>query len=181
MADERLIPAGIRDASNLAMNELIDRMGTVDLTSLLIYIIDNVEKTALPHLIEQFHVAGYEGGALVASEADRRAIVKNAIEKHRYKGTRYAVDLALSSLGITYTLQEWFEYAGDPYHFRVAIDVMDSELPAATLTLLDAYINEYKNVRSILDTIEVNRSVSGNVPVMAIGLQSSEIITVYPQ
>ncbi|BDV42450.1 hypothetical protein GURASL_13730 [Geotalea uraniireducens] len=181
MADRRLIPESIRDVSTLAFNELIDRMGTVDITPLLVYMVDSVTASALPHLAEQFHITGYEGFRLAVNDSERRGVIKSAIEKHRYKGTRYAIDLALASLGIIYTLQEWFEYGGAPYHFRITIDVIGAELPAETLALLDSYINEYKNVRSVLDTINVNLSVASAVPVYALGLQSTEIITVYPQ
>lgn len=181
MADERLIPESIRDANTRALAGLMERMGTLDVTPILVYLIDQVNPAALQHLGEQFHVTGFEGLRLATNDVERRAVIKGAIERHRYKGTRYAIDLALGSLGITYTLQEWWQYGGAPYHFRVTLDVMGSELPSETLALLDSYISEYKNERSVLDTIDVNLSVSGVVPVIAIGLQSSEIITVYPQ
>lgn len=181
MADERLIPESIRDENTRALAGLIERLGTLDVTPILIYLVDRVNPGALQHLGEQFHVTGFEGLRLAENDEERRSVIKGAIERHRYKGTRYAIDLALGALGITYILQEWWEYGGAPYHFRVTLDVMGSELPAETLALLDAYINEYKNVRSVLDTIDVNLAVSGPVPVMAAGLQSSEIITVYPQ
>ncbi|WP_298438095.1 phage tail protein I [Geobacter sp.] len=180
MADRRLIPESIRDASTLALNEIIDRMGTVDITPLLVYLVDNVAASALPHLAEQFHITGYEGWRLATTDAERRSVIGKAIDKHRFKGTRYAIQTALNSLGITCTIQEWFDYGGPPYHFKVTLDVTSAEVSAETLILFDAYIQEYKNVRSVLDTVEINLAVDGQVPVVACGLQSSEIITVYP-
>ncbi len=99
MADERLIPAGIRDKSNLALNELIDGAATIDLTPLLVYIIDNVDASALPHLIEQFHVAGSEGGRLAENETLKRALLKRAIDMHRMKGTPAGLRQALTEIG----------------------------------------------------------------------------------
>lgn len=99
MADERLIPAGIRDKSNLALNKLIDQATTIDLTPLLVYIIDNVDASALPHLIEQFHVAGNEGGRLAENETLKRALLKRAIDIHRMKGTPAGVRQALTEIG----------------------------------------------------------------------------------
>lgn len=127
MADERLIPAGIRDANTLALNDLIDRMGTVDLTPLLVYIIDDVTASALPHLLEQFHVAGLEGGRLAENDTNRRALLKRAIALHRLKGTPAGLKMALASLGFgaeddadgTVVVGDHYvftEYNGEPYY-----------------------------------------------------------------
>ncbi len=62
MADKRLIP--IKDENSLAFNELFDRFGTLDLTVLLIYLVDNVNSSALPHLAEQFHITAMKVGFL---------------------------------------------------------------------------------------------------------------------
>ncbi len=108
MADKRLIPAGIRGVSTEAFNELIDRIGTLDLTPILVYIIDSVNSSALPHLAEQFHVSGREGWSLVSTEAERRSLIKRAIELHRYKGTPWAVKQMLAVMGFSDT--EIIEY-----------------------------------------------------------------------
>lgn len=100
MADERLIPAGIRDASNLALNELADRMGTVDLTPILIYDVDDVAESALPHLIEQFHIAGLEGARLAENATNKRELIKRSIALHRLKGTPAGIKQALSTIGL---------------------------------------------------------------------------------
>lgn len=99
MADNRLVPGGIKDTSNDALNELIDRIGQIDLTPLLVYIIDNVDVSALPHLIEQFHVAGNEGGRLAENKTLKRALLKRAIDIHRMKGTLEGLRQALTEIG----------------------------------------------------------------------------------
>lgn len=98
-ADKRLIPESIRDTSTLALNELIDRMGTLDLTPLLVYLIDDVTASALLHLVEQFHVAGIEGGALAENATNRRTLIKGAIALHRLKGTPAGVKRAIRDAG----------------------------------------------------------------------------------
>lgn len=180
MADERLIPAGIRDDSNLAFNELIDRMGTVDLTPLLIYLVDEVEATSLPHLAEQFDVTGYKGWIQTTSEGERRALIKSAIAKHYYKGTPGAIRKALSDISINAEVIEWWQYDADPYHFKVAVELYAQSADAAKVDMIDKLIQEYKNVRSWLDVIEINYNLDSKIPVAGISLQSSELITVYP-
>lgn len=114
MADNRLIPAGIRDVSTVAMYDLIDRMGTVDLTPLLVYIIDNVTETALPHLIQQFHVAGLEGARLAENATNKRALLKRAIALHRLKGTPAGIKQALAEIGFGDTVI--IERSGDIHY-----------------------------------------------------------------
>lgn len=181
MADNRLIPDSIRDENTEALNALIDRLGTIDLTPLLIYIIDNVTVSALPHLADQFRLLGDAGWLLADNETTRRELIKNAIEKKRYKGTPYGLRRALESLGLSYTYQEWYEYGGQPYHFKVSVTVSSSELSAKTIARLENYINEHKRFVAKLDVIDINLVANGQVPVYAIGLQSSERITVYPK
>ncbi|MDA8428203.1 MAG: phage tail protein I [Geobacteraceae bacterium] len=181
MADERLIPGGLRnDDSAYAYNEMAERLGAMDLTPLLVYIVDNVDASVLPYLAEQFHVTGYEGWRQAKNDAERRALLKNAREMHRYKGTEYALELAINSLGLTFTVLKWWEYSGLPYHFKISFDLLDSGITADEQTLLTALVNEYKAKRDVLDNMEFNLAISGDVFV-GISCQSSEIITVYPE
>jgi phage tail P2-like protein len=149
MADKRLIPPGIKDLNTEVFNELIDRLGTLDLTPLLIYIIDDVDSSALPHLAHQFHIEGWE---LAQTEQEKRNLIKKAIELHRYKGTKWAVINALSAAGYEADLKEWFEYQGNPYRFKAYLlnkpIQSDKEYQA-----LKAVIDEYKNERSWLDSV----------------------------
>ncbi len=49
----------------------------------------------------------------------RRQVINTSFDVHRTKGTRKSVELALSALGFTVDLSEWFEYGGAPYTFRI--------------------------------------------------------------
>jgi len=153
MANEALIP--IKDESSLAFNELFDRLGTLDLTPLIIYIVDNVEASALPHLAEQFHVTGNEGWLLAGNKLEQRELIKESIKIHKIKGTKAAVKNVLQALNLNGTIQEWFEYEGDPYHFRILITLNDRAYDAGTFDLLKKMIDEYKNVRSVLEEINI--------------------------
>lgn len=159
MADKRLIPTSIRDTSTEALNELIDRLGTLDLTPLLIYIIDNVHASALPHLADQFHVAELEGWSFAQTDVEKRALIKRALELHRYKGTTWAIKKVFEVLSLEAEIQEWFQYDGNPYKFKVFLKsvIQDED----TYKKLVDLINEYKNVRSWLDSIGTHREHRG--------------------
>ena len=155
MADERLIPSGILDESTIALNEIIDRMGTVDISPVLVYLIDNVNASALPHLAEQFHVMGNEGWKLASTEQQQRQLIKESIKLHKLKGTKAGVKRVLEALNLEGTIQEWFEYDGKPFHFRIDIVLKDRAYDVETFNNLKNMIDEYKNVRSILEEVNI--------------------------
>lgn len=99
MADDRLIPAAIRDDSARAYNEMLDRYAVLGLEVLLVNIIDLVPAAALPFLLEQFHVAGVEGGALAETDQQRRELIKGSIGMHKKKGTPGAMRRAIRAAG----------------------------------------------------------------------------------
>ncbi len=179
MADDRLIPASINDLSAQAYNEMAERLGSLDVTVLLVYIIDYVPASVLPHLAEQFHVAENEGWLLCNADDERRALIKSAIELHRYKGTPYAIEMVLDVLGLSGELQEWFQYSGEPYHFRVAIDISKKGLDEAFINKIEMLINKWKNARSHLDSLRLYCSTTGHQRV-ACSTMAGECITVYP-
>lgn len=180
MADSRLIPSGILDDSTLAFNELIDRLGEIPLDQLLTCLVDNVTAAALPHLAEQFHITGLEGWSFSVTETDRRELIKNSIAMHRYKGTPYAVKRVLETLALSGEVQEWFEYGGEPYHFKMWIDIGERGMSAATVSMLDDMITSWKNTRSFLEVINLRLSVAAPVPTFACALHIGETITLDP-
>ena len=150
MADDRLVTSPLKsDPSARAYNAMAERLGSIDCTPLLVYLIDTVPAPVLPYLAEQFHILGNEGWLLAINDGQKRSLIKAAIELHRHKGTRWAVEQVLVVLGHTGEVQEWFEYAGDPYHFRVII-YYNALAPLSTdqKRQLAAMIWEYKNKRS---------------------------------
>lgn len=170
MADDDLqLPAGINDERSRAVLELINRLGAIDLAPLLVYRIDELPDDALHFLAWQFHVMGEEGWELAETPAERRALIRRALELHRYKGTAWSVREAVRSLG--YAEAEIVEglpvalYDGEHSHagvetygggtrwamFRVILDLgEDKGLVAETVSRMVALINAYKNVRSHL-------------------------------
>ncbi|SMO74487.1 phage tail protein, P2 protein I family [Balnearium lithotrophicum] len=121
--------------------------------------IDEIDDEELLDLLAwQFHVEGYE---LARTIDEKRNLVKNSIELHRYKGTKYAVEKVLSTLNLGGKVKEWFEYGGNPYRFK--IDLFFEELIKHGITLtpqvqdrLIELINSYKNERSHLEELKFN-------------------------
>ncbi len=104
----------------------------------------------------QFHIEGYE---LAQSVKEKRALIKSAIELHRYKGTKYAIKKVLEALGLEGQVKEWFEYNGKPYHFKVDIFAKNKLIEPETEQKLLKLIEQYKNVRSKLEKVSIGYSL----------------------
>lgn len=145
MADERLIGHAIRDEHTLALNELeelyIDKF---DLRKLLIYYIDGVDASALPALAYQFNVLDPEWN-LVTTEQQKRQLIKNSLELHRYRGTPWAIRNVFELLGIYAELSEWFEFGELPGRYMIKLK---TPMPQQTSDLLFVLIKKYKRKSS---------------------------------
>ncbi|HBM0096108.1 TPA: phage tail protein I [Salmonella enterica subsp. enterica serovar Blitta] len=97
--DIPLAPLLARDERFRILAGLTRRMQEINLTPLLVYLVDLTEVSALPWLAEQLAITGDNGWNLAESENSRRALIKNAIELHRYKGTPWSVRQVIRNLG----------------------------------------------------------------------------------
>ena len=150
---KNLLPANLQGDKNIeAICSAIDKVFSLenDLSKLLVYLIDQVEESALPFLAWQFHIEGYDQAQTIQ---EKRNLIKHAIELHRHKGTPYAIKKVFQALGLEATLQEWFDYNGDPYKFKINITTTDRQITPEFIQKLRDTIEQYKNVRSWLDEL----------------------------
>ncbi|BBD08449.1 phage tail protein I [Desulfovibrio ferrophilus] len=115
------------------------------------------------------------------SEKQKRATIAAAVAVHRIKGTRGALNRAISALGYSVRVTEWFEAepAGDPFTFRLTIEVDDRGIDDALLNTLERVVNKAKNTRSHLAGITVAARVAGTLFMGGTAL-SGDIVTVSP-
>lgn len=180
MADQ-LPPALAGDERFAILCELLqEEFDNLDLSPMLVYLVDVVPPQVLPHLADQFHVMGLEGWRYARNEQEQRELIKRAIELHRYKGTPWAIEQVLVTLNLSGRVSEWFEYGGTPYRFRVDIELTDRGIDETTYDALVDLIREYKNKRSRLDALTVALSNRSPVPVIAAAILSGEVTTIYP-
>jgi P2-related tail formation protein len=178
----------------MALHDVIrDRLFALEIEKVLIYIIDFVDADALYTLAEQFNVLGYKGYFLATTEAEKRAIIKRAIDLQRFKGTPWSIKEALRQFGYpectiikgtgagafydaTYDHNGAINYGSD-YHwanFDVEFDIADypSGFTAAQTEQIYQIIMEYKNVRSNLRRLTIRISETETLTAT-----DSEIIT----
>lgn len=180
MADLRLPPPLASAARFQALGQIASRLNALALTPVLVYLIDTVDASALPHLADQFRVLG-EGWQFARDDGERRALIKRAIEIKRHRGTPWAIDQVLAILKLSGELQEWFQYGGKAYHFKVNVNLAERGIDEATYAALVALIAKYKNVRSTLESLSVMSIVRAPVPLMAAVTLAGEVTTIYPK
>lgn len=143
-------------AFDVAVKKYLD---TVPLSKLLVYNIDEVDSRALTLLAKQFDVLGYKGIGIAHNEAEKRGIIKRAIELHRYKGTPWAVKEAMKSVGFAdATITE--HVAGPaPIWANFSVTLLNEGvgISVASVAALRKMIEEYKPQRSNL--IELNMDI----------------------
>lgn len=111
--------------------------------------IDNLPEDVLDILAQDLKVDWYDYNAEI--EVKRRTI-KDNWHVHKKMGTKSAVETAVSDIWPVSVVEEWFDYSGDPYHFRVALgaDQSDPDHPIHVDTVLDK-VKLFKPVRAVMD------------------------------
>lgn len=111
--------------------------------------IDKLSSNLIDALAIQLHVDFYNTTLPLDK---RRTLVKNSILWHMKKGTKLAVEGVVSAAFESSTVQEWYEYGGSPYHFKITTECVTTE--KGVLDEIRRAIDSVKNVRSWLDKIE---------------------------
>lgn len=118
--------------------------------------IDNLSEDVLDVLAGDLHVDWYD---VEYSVEEKRSTIKNSVKVHKYLGTKYALETALSDIYPHSKVEEWFEYGGKPFYFRVIID--DPVGNIGKQNKVFDKIKFYKNLRSKLDEVIFRPDVSG--------------------
>lgn len=88
----------------------------------------------------------------------KRAQIKDSFRVHRTLGTKGSVEKALNNIYPGTEIEEWFDYGGDPFYFRVLLDVTDQRVGISHDEIIRT-INMFKPIRSHLqDNTVIYRS-----------------------
>lgn len=109
--------------------------------------IDSLPEALLDILAVDFKVDWYNPNYPLAV---KRNVIKSSFKVHKKLGTKGAVAEALSAIYPGSSVQEWFEYGGNPYYFRIIVDVTDQSVELSHDDIVNA-VNIYKSLRSRLE------------------------------
>ena len=122
--------------------------------NVLIYArIDELQEELLDILAFDMHIDWYDYSFPVEVKRD---IVKNSVKVHKKMGTKYAVEKALESIYPDSYVQEWWEYGGKPFTFKVVLNMTQAKV-IMNNTIFDVYktVQIYKRLSAHLENIEV--------------------------
>jgi len=148
-----LIPPNIRnDPQVIAAAQAIDSemRGVTQAVNecIFFYRVDELPEAILDHLAWQCHIDFYSPDLALEK---KRSLIKESPGLHLTKGTPAAVEDIVSIVISGGQVQEWWEYGGDPYCFRVIVEgLMDDEIVYRHAL---PSIMAVKNARSKLDGI----------------------------
>lgn len=142
--------AAVKNASAAIDQKLKQTSADIAIDAILARL-DDLPDVVLDLLAWQWHIDYYMRGDM--SRGTRIGLIKNSIAWHRKKGTPWAVeDVVSKAFGRPAKVTEWFDYDGDPYHFKVTVRMTAFSSPEA-FGIAYQGVMESKNVRSVLDSI----------------------------
>jgi phage tail P2-like protein len=115
--------------------------------------VDKLPEHLLDYLAHQKHVDFYENSLPIEQ---KRELIKRSQFIHRKKGTPAAVEDLITTLFGEGKVVEWYEYGGDPYHFKVVTNNRSVTQEKAEEFI--KALNTVKRLNSILDIVELSTS-----------------------
>lgn len=97
----------------------------------------------------------YDEWELATTIEAKRELVKNSFNLNMRRGTKWAVERVLELVTGVTGVQEWFEYGGQPYHFKVTLDIAQGNISRDQILQASRLVRRYKPLRSPLEAFEV--------------------------
>lgn len=129
--------------------------------------IDELSEDELDDLAWELNILWYDAAA---SLSIKREVVKNSDQIYRHLGTKWAVENVVSTYFGNGHVSEWWEYDGEPGHFRV-----NSSNPSLNNERFEEFIrllNKVKRASAKLDSVVI--SLSGELP-LYVGVAFHEV------
>lgn len=112
--------------------------------------IDKLDEALLDILAHDFKVDWWDSDY---TPTEKRRTLQSSWQVHKLLGTKAAVEKAITAIFPRTTVEEWFEYGGQPYHFRLFIELGGEHLDTEKQARVIERVNYYKNLRSHLDSV----------------------------
>jgi phage tail P2-like protein len=120
---------------------------------LIIPRVDELPEEILDELAYELHVDWYDA---TASIDVKRNLIKNSDKVHMYLGTPYAVEQVVQDYFGDGYVEEWFEYGGQPYYFRVVTS--NSAVTGELANQFTQAVEKVKRKSTILEQVIVSMS-----------------------
>lgn len=148
---ENALPPEMKTPERIALSYAFDRQKKKFLERLKrVYIwadIEQVDDDKLDFLAVECRVLFYNSS--LAPDV-KRNLIRNSIYWYMKLGTRQAMEEMIDTVfgNENTSVEEWFTYAGEPFHFRIAVG---TEVTQTSIKEFLYYLNRIKNARSRFD------------------------------
>lgn len=148
-------PAGLREnpliaaLGDITMEALAKRPAEIDRLSIYPRI-DELPEKLLDILAYDFKVDWWDPNY---SLEEKRRVLKDSWYVHQHMGTKAAVETAIRAIYPGTRVLEWFEYGGEPYHFRLDINITNDSIDSVKQRRVLERLNFYKSLRSHNDGV----------------------------
>ena len=159
-------------AITIAIQEKLQVIQKQSSLILLLPRLNELPESLVDELAWEYHVDFYRPKLPVAK---KRSLVRQAIAWHRIKGTPAAVESVCSAVFRSASVEENWQYGGEPYHFKVKV-IRESVPDTTVIDMLVDAINSTKNTRSWLDEIGFYREAKH---IFFVAAPMSKLATVY--
>lgn len=116
--------------------------------------IDRLPENLLDILAYDFKVDWWDANYTLE---EKRRTLKDSWRVHKLLGTKAAVEMAIRAIYPNTEVQEWFEYGGRPYHFKLQLDLTGTLWTEERPRRILERVNFYKSLRSHVDGLEYTR------------------------
>ncbi len=158
-----------------AMEKGMEQISTIPVQNDILWNADNCPAPFLPFLGWALSVDNWDSSW---SEEIKRRVIKNAFKIQQYKGTTGSMKDALNALGSGLQVDEWWQYGGEPYHFRIRISTGSeiTDLESLVKVALSA-----KNERSVMDNLVVDIKSIAQAPKIGAVLKTGADNKIFPE
>ena len=155
---EDTVTLGLASAIAAELEEAASKVSLVNIYAN----IDTMDESMLDILAKDFKVDWWRSNADLE---EKRNLIKTCWYVHRHLGTKSAIETAIASFLGDGTVQEWFEYGGQPHHFRIV---------GASNAAVNEYFDEFM---AILSVVQRGSSVIDSVTALIPNQQNLYIAT----
>lgn len=160
-----LLPPNLQDTQTRALGAAWDKafqklVNYAERVSMTFAFVMELDEEMADHLCLSLDIKGYKADL---SLQKKRLLIRSALLNYSRMGTKAALEDAVGIIHGGTTVQENWEYGGQPYFFRVAVDAGQEKVAENPVGRLLDTIMEYKNARSWLQGITVDVIEPGSV------------------
>lgn len=126
--------------------------------------IDNLSEKWLDVLAYDLHIDWYDYNYEVEI---KRKLVKESVKIHAKMGTKFAVEKAVGSVYGGAKVTEWFEYEGEPFCFKILVEVLQKGITKEETEKIKEKMKFYKNERSHCENISYRIKSCGTIKIVS--------------